>query len=45
MNRGREKTCNALSTQTNTQNMVQDNNSPPENVHNTISGALGQWMG
>ena len=30
----------ALLTQTHTQNMGQDNNSPPENVHNMVSGIL-----
>ena len=45
MDRGREKYMHALSTQTNTQSMVQDNNSPAENAHNVISGALGQWIG
>jgi hypothetical protein len=34
----------ALSTETHTQNMGKDNNSPPENVHNTVSGILGKWM-
>ena len=34
----------ALSTKTNTQNAGQDNNSPPESVHNTVSGILGQWI-
>ena len=24
--------------------MEQDNNSPPENVHNSVSGILRQWM-
>ena len=24
--------------------MGQDNNSPSENVHNTMSGILGQWI-
>ena len=34
-----------FSTQTHTQNMGQDNDSPAENVHNTRSGTLGQWVG
>ena len=34
----------ALSTETHTQNMGQDNNSPAENVHNTVSGILRQWI-
>ena len=25
--------------------MGQDKNSPAENVHNTVSGILGQWIG
>ena len=33
----------ALSTETHTQNMGQDNNSPTENVHNMVSGILRQW--
>ena len=33
---------NALSTQTHTQNMGQDNNSPTEN--NMTSGTFGQWI-
>ena len=32
----------ALSTETHNQNVEQDNNSPSENVHNTVSGILGQ---
>ena len=43
MDREREET-HALSTKTHTQNMGQGNNSPPENVHNTVSGILGQWI-
>ena len=27
-----------------TQNMEQDNHSPTENVHNVMSGILGQWI-
>ena len=34
-----------FSTQTHTQNMGQDNDSLAENVHNTTSGTLGQWIG
>ena len=34
-----------LSTQTHTQNMGQDNNSPAENVHNMTNGTFGQWIG
>ena len=34
-----------FSTQIHTQNMGKDNNSPPENVHNMMSGTLGQWIG
>ena len=34
-----------FSTQTHTQNMGQDNNSPTENVHNMTSRILGQWIG
>ena len=34
-----------FSTQIHTQNMGQDNNSPPENVHITTSGTVGQWIG
>ena len=30
---------------TNTNKLGQDNNSPAENVHNTRSGTLGQWIG
>ena len=41
MNRERGK-IHALSTEAHTQNMGQDNNSPPESVHNTVSGILGQ---
>ena len=33
----------ALSTETHTQNMGPDNNSPAENEQNTVSGTLGQW--
>ena len=43
MDREREET-HALSTQTYTQNMGQDNNSPAENTHNTMSVILGQWI-
>ena len=42
MDREREE-IHALSTETHTQNMGQDNNSHPENVHNMASGILGQW--
>ena len=50
MNRGREKNMHSLSTQTNTQSMGQDNNSPPNKIeciyaYNTMSGTLGQWIG
>ena len=41
----KEKKYMHFSTQTHTQNMGQDNNSPPENVHNMMSGTLGQWVG
>ena len=34
----------AQSTETQTRNVEEDNNSPPENVHNTVSGILGQWI-
>ena len=40
----KRKEIHALSTETYTQNMGQDNNSPPENVHNTVSGILCQWI-
>ena len=30
--------------QKHTQNMGQNNNSPAENVHNTVSGILRQWI-
>ena len=43
MDREREE-IHALSTETYTQNMGQDKNSPPENVHNTVSGILRQWI-
>ena len=43
MDREREET-HALLIETHTQNMGQDNNSPTENVHNTVSGILGQWI-
>ena len=43
MDREREET-HALPTLTYTQNMGQGNNSPPENVHNTVSGILRQWI-
>ena len=43
MGREREE-IHALSTETHTQNMEQDNNSPAENVHNTVSRTLGQLM-
>ena len=43
MDRQREE-IHALSTETHTQNMGQDNNSPTENVHNTVSGILRQWI-
>ena len=41
MDREREET-HAHSTETHTQNMGHDNNSPSENVHNTVSGILHQ---
>ena len=41
MNREREEK-HAFSTETLTQNMGQDNNSPPKNAHNTVSGILYQ---
>jgi hypothetical protein len=37
---GEREVIHALSTETHTQNMGKDNNSPPENVHNTVSGIL-----
>ena len=43
MDREREE-IHALSTGTHTQNMGPDNNSPTENVHNTVSGILRQWI-
>ena len=43
MDREREE-IHALPTETHTQNIRQDNNSPPENVHNTVSGILRQWI-
>ena len=44
MDREKEE-IHTLSTETHTQNMRQDKNSLPENVHNTVSGTLGQWIG
>ena len=43
MDREREE-IHALSTETHTKNMGQDNNSPSENVHNTVSQILHQWI-
>ena len=43
MDREREEK-HALSTETHTQNMGHNNNSPSENVHNTVSGILRQWI-
>ena len=43
MDRDREE-IHALPTETHTKNMGLDNNSPPENVHNTVSGILRQWI-
>ena len=43
MNRERGE-IHALSTEIHTQNVGQDNNSPPESVHNMVSGILGQWI-
>ena len=43
MDREREE-IHANSTETHTLNMGQDNNSPTENVHNTVSGILHQWI-
>ena len=40
MDREREE-MHALSTETHTQNMGQDNNSPAENVHDLASRTLG----
>ena len=40
----REREIHALSIETHTQNMGQDNISPTENVHNTVSGILRQWI-
>ena len=34
-----------FSIQLHTQKMGQHNNSPAENVHNMMSGTLGQWIG
>jgi allophanate hydrolase subunit 1 len=47
MDRGREKYMHALSTQTNTQSMGQDNNIECIYAYNTMSGwyALGQCIG
>ena len=44
MDREREE-IHALSTETHTQNMGPDNNSPTENAHHTVSGILRQWIG
>ena len=44
MDREREEK-HGLSTETHTQNMGHDNNSPSENVHKTVSGILHQWIG
>ena len=41
MDREREE-IHAFSTEIHTQNMGTDNNSPPENVYNTVSGILRQ---
>ena len=41
MDREREEK-HGLSTETHTQNMGHDNNSPSENVHKTVSGILHQ---
>ena len=43
MNRERGE-IHALSTETHTQNVGQDNNSQPESVHNMVSGILGTWI-
>ena len=43
MDKEREE-MHALSTETQTQNMGKDNNSPAEKVHNTVSGILVQWI-
>ena len=43
MDREREE-IHALPTETHTKNMGIDNNSPAENVHNTVSGILRQWI-
>ena len=42
MDIGKEKKYMHFSTQI---HKGQDNNSRPENVHNTTSGTLGQWIG
>ena len=44
MDREREE-IHALSTETHTQNIEQDSNSPAKNVHNAVSGILHQWIG
>ena len=43
MDRQREE-IHALSTETHTQNMGLDSNSPAENVPNYVSGILRQWI-
>ena len=43
MDREREE-IHALSTEIQTQNVGKDNNSPPENVHNTVNAILGQLI-
>ena len=43
MDREREE-IHAIATETHTQNMGPDNNSPTENAHHTVSGILRQWI-
>ena len=46
MDREREETHALFNTNTSSKiGMGQDNNSPAENVHNTTSGTLGEWIG
>ena len=43
MDREREE-IHALLKETHTQNVGKDNNSPPENVHNTVNAILDQFI-
>ena len=43
MHREKEE-IHAFSTETHTENMGKDNNSPPENVHNMVSEIFRQWI-